>query len=172
MCRTLPSIATKQHLRLFGAPSSTGYYRKWVVTSSGKALTGFPKCHQLRHISGGIRMLKSAVKAIVLMGGSLVLTACQANRVKELEAENAELTSQVSALQARVEEAQSAAEDVKAKAEEVASASEDLQSQTGRLDSENWRDVVPDLTSASDDVDTAQTALASSTSDLDAALDQ
>ena len=60
-----------------------------------------------------------------------------------------------------------AADEVRTKADAVQSASEDMQSQVGRFGGENWREVVPDVESASGEVDDTQTALESSVSDLD-----
>ena len=46
-------------------------------------------------------------------------------------------------------------EDVEKELAELKSANEQLQNEIDRLDDENWRDVVPDLISANDDVQSA-----------------
>jgi phage shock protein A len=101
------------------------------------------------------------------IAATMLLAACDSGRVAELEDENESLRDHVATLERQVSETRDAAEDVRTKAAAVQSASEDMQSQVGRFDGENWREVVPDVESASGEVDDTQTALESSVSDLD-----
>jgi len=112
-------------------------------------------------------MLKRGLSLWSAGAAVLLLAACNSGRVAELEDENESLRDQVAKLQRQVSDTRDAADEVRTKAAAVQSASEDMQSQVGRFDGENWREVVPDVESASGEVDDTQTALESSVSDLD-----
>ena len=67
---------------------------------------------------------------------------------------------------------QAAAEDVKSEAEEVQTAIAQLLSEVDRLDTENWRDVVPDVEGATGQVETTQSSLNDSVGELASRLAQ
>lgn len=100
------------------------------------------------------------------------LSACGPTENEKLKVENEDLRSQVTQLEAKVTKVETAAEEVKSNAEELKTASDDLQSELSRFNSDNWRDVVPDATSAGDEVEAKSTALESSISDLDDATSE
>lgn len=98
---------------------------------------------------------------------AMAVGGCGQSEEDRLREENDELRDQVSSLQSDIEDAQLKASQVQDDAEQLRSASSDLQGEVGRLQSENWRDVVPGIEGASDDVDSARAALDDSAGDLD-----
>lgn len=89
-----------------------------------------------------------------------------------MEAKNEELRGRIRELEEQVETSRAAAEDVKSEAEEVQAASVQLRSEVDRLSTENWRDVVPDIGSATGQVETTQSSLDDSVGELDETLAQ
>ena len=88
---------------------------------------------------------------------ALLLSACgDKGRIAELEEQ--------------LEAAPFATEQVQSDAEVVRSANNELESAVDRLDTDNWRDVVPDIRDTASAVDTAQTELESSSSELESAV--
>jgi hypothetical protein len=64
------------------------------------------------------------------------------------------------------------AEDLQNAQDELRSASADLQDNVDRLQSENWRDVVPDIEQSSSDVDYAQENSESASQDVADTLEE
>lgn len=88
----------------------------------------------------------------------LLLTSCGSNgptreelaeQVNQLEADKSDLQAKVDALTEQLA-------DARGKVAKVNSAADDVKAAAFRFDGENWRDVVPDVQSASDDLDTAK----------------
>ena len=95
----------------------------------------------------------SAGWAVILMAAAVVFGAVQYSRADDLQSQLNQAHAQIS--------------EMKDRAQALQEASDQLQSQMDRFQSENWRDVVPDAQSASDDVASAQGALKSSADDAD-----
>lgn len=74
--------------------------------------------------------------------------SCGSSKVEELEAQNEDLQEQVGSLKAKLEE-------VDGHVIELESAQSDLNDAVGRFESEDWRDVVPDVQSAAEEVESA-----------------
>ncbi len=102
---------------------------------------------------------------------SLLLAGCAESGLDQLEAENAELRSQVADLEAKLSSARSAAEYVARKAAALRASSNELQAQLARFQTEDWRDVVPSASSASEDVESAQDDLETASSELEDAIE-
>ena len=83
-----------------------------------------------------------------------------------------ERDERIAELEAQVEEARSNAEDLQNAQDELRSASADLQYNVDRLQSENWRDVVPDIEQSSSDVDYAQENSESASQDVADTLEE
>ena len=101
----------------------------------------------------------------------LIVAGCGPSRKAVLEGRVEELGGEVAQLTEQLEDAQTAAADVRAQAEEVTTASESLQTEVSRFGNENWRDVVPDVSRLSGEVDTSQSDLATAVDDLDSAIE-
>jgi Tfp pilus assembly protein PilO len=93
---------------------------------------------------------------ILLIG--VIVTGFGFARSRKLEGEKQELTQQVDQLQSQLS-------DVQAKSAALQASSDELKSQMQRFSSENWRDVMPDAQTASDQVESDQ-------EDLSEAADQ
>lgn len=114
---------------------------------------------------------------VLAIVAALTLSACSNSpsaeeRLADREAANEELRGRIQELEEQLETYQAAAEDVKSEAEEVLAASAQLRSEVDRLDMENWRDVVPDIESATSLVETTQSSLDDSVGELDDKLAQ
>ena len=70
-------------------------------------------------------------------------------QVDQLEADKEELTAKVAELTEQLDTARE-------KVAQVSSAAEDVQAAADRFNGKNWRSVVPDVQSASDDLETAK----------------
>lgn len=108
---------------------------------------------------------------------ALTLSACSNSpsaeeRLADVEAENEELRGRIQELEEQLETSQAAAEDVKSEADEVRTASAQLRNEVDRLDTENWRDVVPDIESATGQMQTRHLSLDDSVGELDDTLAQ
>lgn len=105
------------------------------------------------------------------LSAALTLGSCGESKNDQLQDQVDDLQSQVDQLQGQLQRVKDATDDVKEKAEAVTSASSDLSGEASRFESEDWQQVVPDVTSAADQVDSAQAALSRSVSDLDDAAE-
>lgn len=102
---------------------------------------------------------------------ALALGSCGDSKTDQLQEQVDDLQSQVDQLEAQLQRVKDATDDVKEKAEAVTSASSDLSGEVGRFESEDWQQVVPDVSGAADQVESAQSALSQSVSDLDDAAE-
>lgn len=126
-------------------------------------------------------MVRKLILAAVLL---LSLAGCNQSRVDDLESQVAELQAELSESHSRVahleselndarntiEAGQSAIADVALQSREVQSASSALLSISSRFGFDNWQDVVPEIQTATYDVDSAANALNSSVSNAEIAL--
>ena len=78
----------------------------------------------------------------------------------------------IAELEAQLEEAREQAEELQARQGDLEAASSDLQHNVARLESENWRDVVPDIEQSTYEVDSAQQDAASSAQELSDSLEE
>jgi len=85
----------------------------------------------------------------MILTAVLLLAGCGESETDSLKAENQQLRSQVDQLQTQLA-------DVREKADELETKSSDLQDEVARFGSEDWKDVVPAVISASEEVDTAK----------------
>jgi len=94
-------------------------------------------------------------KLIICIASLLTLSAGgKSSREIELESDNERLSSRVSQIESQLS-------DVRDKAGDVETASDEMVEQVSRFESEDWKDVVPSVQSASSDVEDAQMALSS-----------
>lgn len=107
----------------------------------------------------------------IALSAALVLGGCGKSKADELQGEVDDLQAQIDQLQGQLQRVNDATDDVKEKAEAVTSASGELSGDVSRFGSEDWQQVVPDVTSATDQIDSAQAALSQSVSDLDDAAE-
>lgn len=85
----------------------------------------------------------------IILAFCLLLAGCGESETEKLKRENQELHEQVDALQTQLAT-------IREKADALETSSSDLQEQMARFQSEDWKDVVPAATQASDDVDSAK----------------
>ena len=109
---------------------------------------------------------------LIIAALSLASSACENPKIKEIQTENDELQGQVSALTEKLENTRTAITEVQEYSAKVKTAAEELESETSSFDDENWRDVVPRVRSAGDEVATAQTDLDSSIEELETAASE
>lgn len=126
-------------------------------------------------------MMRWLIIAVALL---LSLTGCNQARTDDLDIQVADLQAELSESHTRVaqlegelqdardtiEAGQSALADVASQSREVQSASSELLSITSRFGFDDWQDVVPDIQTASDNVNSAAGALDSSLSSAGIAL--
>ena len=126
-------------------------------------------------------MMRWLILAVALL---LSLTGCNQSRADDLDIQSADLQAELSESHARVaqleselqdardtiEAGQSALAGVASQSREVQSASSELLSITSRFGFDDWQDVVPDIQTAADNVNSAAGALDSSLSNAEIAL--
>ena len=150
-----------------GHPVKATTLRDTIIQSRlvGREPAGHPKrMHKMTRIK--------LLRLPALLGAACSQAPSPEERIEALEDENAGLRAQLSTLQDQLSTAREAAETVQGQASAVQSASEELQSEIGRFDGENWRDVMPDAQRANGEVEDAQSALTTATSDLTEATEQ
>jgi chromosome segregation ATPase len=126
-------------------------------------------------------MMRWLILAVALL---LSLTGCNQAHVDDLDSQVADLQAELSESHTRVaqleselqdardtiEAGQSALADVASQSREVQSASSELLSITSRFGFDDWQDVVPDIQTAADNVNSAAGALDTSLSNAEIAL--
>lgn len=109
-------------------------------------------------------MIRAALVVAVLL-----LVGCQGDAVYT-QADIDERDDRIAELEDQLSSARSRAEELESRLQDLQSASENLQANVDRLDFENWRDVVPDIESASAEVWSAEQDAADASEDLGGAL--
>ncbi|WP_312325923.1 hypothetical protein [Stenotrophomonas sp.] len=126
-------------------------------------------------------MMRWLILAVALL---LSLTGCNQARVDDLDSQVADLQAELSESHTRlaqleselqdardtIEAGQSALADVASQSREVQSASSELLSIASRFGFDDWQDVVPDIQTAADNVNSAAGALDTSLGNAEIAL--
>ena len=78
----------------------------------------------------------------------------------------------IAALEEQLEEARTQLASLEGRRDQLQAASDDLRDNVDRLSSENWRDVVPDIDSSSEDVESESSQMSGEIDDASETLDE
>lgn len=98
--------------------------------------------------------------ALVIMLAT-ALSGCGSSRIDDLEAQNEDLTAQTEDLRSQVAALEAQLEELDEHLSDLEAAQADLSNAVDRFDFEDWRDVVPDVRNAAEEVELSTSALRS-----------
>jgi septal ring factor EnvC (AmiA/AmiB activator) len=116
-------------------------------------------------------MLRKKVISVLVFATMFCLSGCQELNIctqTDIDRKN----GQIAALEMQLQSARENADELKSRLSDLQDASEDLQANVDRLKSENWRDVVPDIESSSQAVESAQDEASSASEELTSILNE